>query len=154
MKNRKQHLIIQQMDKKLERFTPLLDMPVPQRGWIHAIRTTLNMSYRQFAKRLGKHVNSVTTLEAREVNKGITLKSLEEASEALNMKLVYGFVPKDGSIEKFIEQRAKALAIEIVQRTSHTMALEDQENTQERLIKAIAEKTRELKDEMPRYLWD
>ena len=34
------------------------------------------------------------------------------------------------------------------------MALEDQQNTNERIAKAIAQKTEEIKTEMPKYLWD
>jgi hypothetical protein len=43
---------------------------------------------------------------------------------------------------------------EIGKRTSASMVLEDQGNTETRLRMAIQEKTAELKDEMPRYLWD
>ena len=39
-------------------------------------------------------------------------------------------------------------------RTSHTMKLEDQENTQERLQKAIKDRAEKIKQEMPKYLWD
>jgi hypothetical protein len=70
------------------------------------------------------------------------------------MKLVYGFIPKAGSLEKMIEMRATEIAEEIVRRTSVSMALEDQGNTETRLRKAIQEKTSELKQEMPRFLWD
>jgi hypothetical protein len=51
------------------------------------------------------------------------------------MELVYGLVPKDGSIEKLIDRKAKELATRIVSRTSNSMKLEDQENTQQRLKK-------------------
>ena len=39
-------------------------------------------------------------------------------------------------------------------RTSHTMQLEDQENTEQRIQTAIKEKADEIKGEMPKYLWD
>ena len=154
MKDLKQKLIIEQMDKKLAAFTPLLDFPAPERGWVHAIRTSFKMSYRQFANRLGKQVNTAKSLETREMEGGVTLKTLSEAGRALNMKLVYGFVSMDGSIEQTIENRARELALEIVKTTSNTMALEDQENTDERLRKAVEDKAKQLVYEMPRYLWD
>jgi hypothetical protein len=53
-----------------------------------------------------------------------------------------------------IEKRAKELATEIVMRTNNTMALENQQNSKERIAQAIAEKTAEIKFEMPKYLWD
>jgi hypothetical protein len=52
------------------------------------------------------------------------------------------------------EKRAKVLATEIVMRTNNTMTLEDQQNSKERIEKAIAQKTNEIKSEMPKYLWD
>ena len=112
------------------------------------------MSFRQFSERLGLTPASAENIEKREREGSITLKSLEEAGRALNMKLVYGFIPMDGSIEKTIENRARALALEIIQTTSNTMALEDQENTNERLQKAVEEKASQLIYEMPRHLWD
>ena len=80
--------------------------------------------------------------------------SLKDAANELDLKLVYGFVSKHGSIEKMIEERAKKLATEIVMRTNTTMTLEDQQNSMERIDKAIAQKTVEIKFEMPKYLWD
>lgn len=112
------------------------------------------MSLRQFSDRLGISSNSAKSIEKREKEGAITLKSLEEAGRVLNMKFVYGFVPMDGSIEKTIENRAKELALEIVKTTSNTMALEDQENTNDRLKKAIDDKAKQLVYEMPRHLWD
>jgi len=34
------------------------------------------------------------------------------------------------------------------------MALENQQNSKQRIAQAIAEKTAEIKFEMPKYLWD
>ncbi|WP_316846144.1 hypothetical protein [Pedobacter psychrodurus] len=72
----------------------------------------------------------------------------------MNMELVYGFVPKAGSLDAMIEEKANELATKIVLRTSNTMKLEDQENFKERVEKAINERTEELKKEMPKILWD
>ena len=70
------------------------------------------------------------------------------------MELVYGFVPKDGSIENLIDRKARALALQIVSRTSQTMKLEDQENSKQRLKIALEERTAILKNELPKILWD
>ena len=70
------------------------------------------------------------------------------------MKLVYGFIPERESLDAIIEKRATELAIEIVTRTSVSMKLENQENNQKRIKKAIAEKANEIQREMPKYLWD
>lgn len=154
MKDLKQKLMIEQLDSKLHKFEPILNNPVPENGWINSIRTTLKMSLRQFGNRMNITPQASEGIEKREREGTITLKSLEEAGRSLNMKLVYGFVPMDGSIEQTIENRARELALEIVKTTSNTMALEDQANTNERLKKAVADKTKQLVYEMPRYLWD
>ena len=153
-KDVKQKLIIEQLDRKLDQYKPLLKISIPDKGWIHTIRKAYKMSFRQFGNLLKITPPSAEAIEKREQDKSITLKSLEEAGRVLNMKFVYGFIPMDGSVEKSIENKAKEKAIEIVQMTSENMALEDQKNSEKRLSKAISEKTTELIDEMPRYLWD
>ena len=146
-------LMIEQLDAKLQLYQPLLGINPPERGWLHAIRKAYKMSLRQFGQRLGITPPSAEHIEKREREGSITLKSLEEAGKALNMKLVYGFVPIDGSLQCSIELRAKELAREIVIATSNSMALEDQQNTDQRIEKAIEEKARQIIYEMPGYLW-
>ena len=155
MKDLKQKLLIEQIDQKLSLYKPLVEIDRPEKGWIYAVRTALGMSYRQLSQRLGfAGRSSSSAVEQREQEGSITLKSLSEAAQALDMKLVYGFVPKHGSLEAMIEKRARDLASEIVMQTSHTMALEDQENSQNRLKKAIDDRTQQIIYEMPKYLWD
>ena len=154
MINENRKLMIEQLDKKLTIFAQIGKIGIPVGGWIKAVRTALNISLTQFAKILKKSVPTVKSIEEREADGSITLKKLSEAADALNLELVYGFVPRDGSLEKMIERRAHEVAKEIVMRTSHTMKLEDQENTKERLQKAIKERAEKIKNELPKYLWD
>jgi predicted DNA-binding mobile mystery protein A len=154
MKNDNRKLLIEQIDKKLTKFTQIGKNGIPAGGWIKAVRTALNISLTQFAKMLKKSLPTVKSIEEREADGSITLKKLSEAADALNLDLVYGFVPRDGSLEKMIERRAYEVAKEIVMRTSHTMKLEDQENTEERLHKAIKDRAEKIKNELPKYLWD
>jgi DUF1009 family protein len=67
---------------------------------------------------------------------------------------VYGFIPRHESIDAMIEKRAREIAAEIVQRTSNTMKLEGQENTDERLSRSIDLRAKEIKEKMPKFLWD
>ena len=150
----KQRLLIDQLEKRMKRFVPIEAIEPPARGWIHAIRTAMRMSMRQLGKRIGKTAQTVNDLERAESSGSITIKSLREAGNALNMKLVYGFVPRGESLEELIEKRALKVAGEIVTRTSQSMKLEDQENVSERIEKAIKERASEIKREMPKYLWD
>jgi len=154
MKNNKQHLLIQQTDKKLDAFKNLKDIVVPSKGWINTFRNSLKMSLRQLGDRLHISPQSVKEIEEREVNGTITLNSLHHAAKAMDMKLVYGFVSKHETLEQMIEKRARELAVEIVMRTHATMTLEDQQNSKERIEQAIEQKTAEIKFELPKYLWD
>ena len=63
-------------------------------------------------------------------------------------------ITKKDSLEMIIEKRANEIARAIVLRTSNTMRLEDQENSDERIEKAIKEKAKEIIDTIPKYLWD
>ncbi|MDI1355364.1 MAG: mobile mystery protein A [bacterium] len=154
MKNLKQKLLIEQMDKKIKAFRSLESSIVPRKGWVHSIRTTLKMSLRQLAERMNISAQSVNELEKREANGSISLKTLKVAANAMDLKLVYGFIPKEESLEKIIENRARTLATEIVSRTSNSMRLENQENSKNRIGKSIKSKTQEIMDAMPKYLWD
>jgi predicted DNA-binding mobile mystery protein A len=154
MKNTKQHLIVAQIDKKLSSLQSLKDITVPSKGWIHTLRTALQMSLRQLSAKASIVPQSLKDMESREVAGTITLNTLRDVANAMDMQLVYGFVSKHESLEQMIEKRAKVLATEIVMRTNNTMTLEDQQNSKERIEKAIAQKTNEIKSEMPKYLWD
>lgn len=154
MKDKKRILLIEQLDSKLTCFREVKDVVSPSVGWIKSIRTALKMSLRQLGSRLNISPQSVGDMEKREAEGTITLNTLKDLASALDMRLVYGFIPKEGSIEQMIEKRAKEIATEIVSRTNTTMTLEDQQNSKERIKKAIEQKAEEIKYEMPKYLWD
>ena len=127
---------------------------MPPSGWIKAIRVALGMSMQQLGNKLSMTKQGIQELERREQEGSITLRSLREAARALDMQLVYGFVPNNGSLDALIEKKARELATRIVMRTSNTMKLEDQENSKQRIEKAIEERTAIIKNEMPKILWD
>lgn len=154
MINLNRKLMLEQIDKKMQKFALIEDSDLPPKGWIYSIRTALNMSLVQLGRRLKKTAQSVKEIEERERDKSLTLKRLIEVANALNLKFVYGFVPIDSSLENLIEKRAAEVAREIVLRTSQTMSLEDQQNSGTRLQKAITDRAEKIKQEMPKYLWD
>ncbi len=144
----------QQLSAKMQAFMEPVRQAQPPTGWIRAIRMALGISLEQLGNKLGISRQSMRHMEMREREGSVTLKSLREAADALDMHLVYGFVPKDGTLKALIERKARELATEIVLRTSHTMRLEDQENSEERIQKAIEEKTAQFVHELPKILWD
>lgn len=150
----KQHLRLQQLNDKMKLFSAIRKVSVPPAGWVKAIRTALGMSLRQLGNKLGVSKQNVQSMEKREQEGTISIKALKEVAQAMDMQLVYGFVPKDGSLNDLIEKRATMLATEIVMRTAHTMNLEDQANSKKRIARAIKERTEFIKNEMPGMLWD
>lgn len=154
MKIQQRKLRIKQLDKKMALFTALQEQLRPGSGWIHAIRTALGMSLAQLGDRLGISPQGAKDIETREEQGTITLQRLQEAAQALDMRLVYVLLPQSGSLENYIEQKAQELAREIVLRTDHTMGLEDQALDQTALQEAIEQRTQEFKDTLPRQLWD
>ena len=112
------------------------------------------MSLQQLGNKISITKQSLTQIERREKEGTITLKTLRDVAIGLDMELVYGFVPKDGSLDALIQRKAKELATQIVLRTSNTMKLEDQGNTNKRIDKAIKERAALIKNEMPKMLWD
>ncbi|MCK4921217.1 MAG: mobile mystery protein A [Bacteroidales bacterium] len=152
MKTKK--LIREQLDNKIAKFRELDGIVLPPQGWIYSIRQGINMSLRQLGKKLSITPQSVKEIEEREKNGTISIKVLRQVAAALNMKFVYGFIPSEITLEGMIEKRAEELARSIVERTSVQMELEDQKNTPERIEKAIKEKASEIKNDVPKILWD
>jgi len=147
-------LILEQLERKIEPFQKADEISTPEKGWLHAVRTALNMTLEQLGNRLGTSKQTVKAFEIREANGSISLKNLQEVANAMDMKLVYGLVPKDGTLEQLVERKARALAEKIVKRTHHNMQLENQGNSEERIAVAIDELTDEIKRELRRSIWD
>ena len=130
----------------------------PGSGWIAAIRKGLGMSVRQLAERIGITQQSVSELEAREIDGSITLKSLRRAAEAMNCQLVYAIVPNKGqvkgkvSLKSIVRMRALKKAKELVESVDQTMMLEGQAawNLQEK----INQTDDELAKNPDSKLWD
>lgn len=150
----KKTLQLQQLNSKMLSFASLKQVAIPPTGWIKAIRTAIGMSMQQLGNKLSVSKQGILDMEKREKDGSITIKSLKEIARALDMQMVYGFVPNDGSLEALIEKRALELATKIVMRTSNTMKLEDQGNTNKRIEKAIEERAESIKSKMPKILWD
>jgi len=145
---------IQQLNSKMQVVASIKKIAPPPTGWIKAVRTALGMSLQQLGNKISITKQSLTEIERREKEGTITLKTLRDVAIGLDMELVYGFVPKDGSLDALIQRKAKELATQIVLRTSNTMKLEDQGNTNKRIDKAIKERAALIKNEMPKMLWD
>lgn len=150
----KKSLQLQHLNNKIQDFVKLSSVAMPPTGWINAIRTAIGMSMQQLGNKLSISKQAVSDMEKREKEGSITIKALREIARVMDMELVYGFVPKQGSLDAMIEKRATELATQIVMRTANSMKLEEQSNSQERIVSAIKERAIAIKNEMPKILWD
>jgi predicted DNA-binding mobile mystery protein A len=153
MRNKKK-LLIEQLDQKLANFKDAGIVQVPQKGWVNTIRVTLNMTRNQLATKLNLTNGAVQKIEERESTGQITINKLKHVGSALDMQFIYGFIPKDGTIEDLVNLKAEKLARKIVLRTNQNMKLEDQGIGDEKIDKTIKELASEIKREMKKSLWD
>lgn len=150
----KQKLLVEQLDQKLQSFSESRKVLIPEHGWINTIRTTLNMTMAQLGTKLNITRQGVKRIEESEANGGITLNSLKDVANAMDLKFVYALVPENGTIHDLIQVKAEKLAQKIVLRTNQNMKLEDQGIGDEKMAKTIMELADELKREMRKSLWD
>jgi len=150
----KRAIVRDQLDKKIAMLRNAGEVVPPPSGWIYAIRYALNMSLRQLAQRLSITPQSVKEIEGREKHGTISITVLRRVAAALNLRFVYGFIPEDQTLEGMIEKRAKAMADEMIERASIQMTLEDQEVSEDRIQRAVDQKARELREKVPKVLWD
>lgn len=149
----KKKLIREQLDTSLQRFSPLLDVAVPSKGWIRAIRDALGMTARQLAERLGVSQQSVARIEKEETSGSVTIKTMSRIADSLDCVFVYGFVPRT-SLEDTIGLKAKEVAIKRLSKASQTMSLENQSLSREENGKAISDLVNELIRTVPSNLWN
>src|SRR5882762_261206 len=111
-----------QLERTLQGFLAVKNLPRPQKGWLRAIREASGITASEVAKRLGKVPSLVAELEKSEAEYRITLKSLRATADALGCQLVYALVPKKGSIQDLAEERVRTKAAENVRAVEHSMA--------------------------------
>lgn len=111
------------------------------------------MSASQLATRLNVTGPAVSQYETGEVNRTITLETLEKVAAALGCEFVYALVP-NVSLDDLLQRRARRLATEMIERTSHSMHLEQQDVSENESKKQIEDLTQQLLADRPRTLWN
>jgi predicted DNA-binding mobile mystery protein A len=142
MRSEFRNLRLKQLDRALEPYRAARAVSRPSKGWIRAIRQALGVSSGELARRLGTSRQLPLQLEKGEAEDRITLKSLRTAANALDCDLVYALVPRAGSMQELIENRAHAEARNRVLGVEHSMALENQ--AVGRIDEAIEAETRRI----------
>jgi predicted DNA-binding mobile mystery protein A len=142
MRSEFKNLRLKQLDRALKPYRAARDIPRPSNGWIRTIRQALGVSSGELARRLGTSRQLPLQLEKGEAEDRVTLKSLRAAANALDCDLVYALVPRSGSMQELIENRARAEAKNRVLGVEHSMALENQ--AVGRIDEAVEAETRRL----------
>ncbi|MGB3546500.1 MAG: hypothetical protein WBA17_05975 [Saprospiraceae bacterium] len=126
----------------------------PPSGWINAARRALGLTLNGVGRLIGgKSAQSIKDAENRELDGTISLARLREIGEAMNMDLVYGFVPRGGSVDELLLNRARKKACELLTRSRHHMVLEGQTNHVYELEEEIEVMAQGLLTEDPHVLW-
>ena len=149
----REKLIREQLDASLQRFSALLDVTAPPKGWIRAIRDAIGMSARQLANRQGVSQQAIARIEREERIGSVTIKTMDRIAENLDCIFVYGFVPRT-SLEETVVQQAKKVATQRLGRASQTMILENQAVDKEESQQVLSDLVDELIRTLPSDLWD
>ncbi len=153
MKISRKRLIQEQLDKTLEHLACVRDVQRPTKGWLRAVREALGMSGKQFAQKLGVSAPWISALEKKELSGSVTIKTMRQASEALDCVFVYAIVPRK-SLADIVHRRAEIVAEKKLRRVSHTMLLEAQQLSKSEQKKALEAEVDNLMKEMPKELWE
>ena len=153
MNTKFKRLLLKQVSEQLAKFSSLKELGTPASGWIKTIRSALGMSMSQLANRLNLSQPRIHAIERAEVDGTITMNTLRKVAEALDCELVYSFIPREG-LETMRERRARLVAVKLMDRVSHTMALEKQEVSKETTEFQLQELINELLNERPKKLWE
>ncbi len=140
MTKEQQKQIREKLDIKIEMFGKSDETSIPTIGWIKAIRISIGMTLKQLAIKMNVSMQNVNQLEQREKDGAITINKLKETASALNMKLVYGFIPNEGTLQKLYEKRAEQLASESEMKTSNSDEFEDDEKQDESFFNLLQRK--------------
>jgi predicted DNA-binding mobile mystery protein A len=154
-KNKVKKLRRRQLDNLYSQLKPLMNLPLPNGGWIRDIREALGLSPTQFAKLLGIRRQVFQKLEASEEKQTIALATLRRMAEAIDCRVVYAVIPnQSGGLEAILQERALKTATKIVNTVSRTMALEDQSIAKVERERQIRELAEELVGDLDKRLWD
>ena len=91
-------------------FPRIKDTAVPRTGWVREIRTALGLSQSQLAKRAGVSRATVQQMERAEVERRITIASLDKLAAAMDCQVAIAILPKGGTLEDVRRRQALAKA--------------------------------------------
>lgn len=139
------------LNDTLSRFSPMVEINRPAKGWIRAIRDALGMTMAQLADRLGVSKSRVPRIEQDEIMGRLTLKTMYRVAKELDCVFVYGFAPRTG-LDQTVRKEAETIAGRKMKRLVHSMRLEAHGLSREQ-IKNVHDNMVEEIMNSPALLW-
>ncbi|VAW15161.1 hypothetical protein MNBD_BACTEROID05-80 [hydrothermal vent metagenome] len=146
-------VVREQLDKRFTILRNFAGLAMPKQGWIKTIREALGLSSSQLGKKVGIDQSRISRLENAEKEGNLKLSSLQKIANGLNMKFVYGFVPKD-TLETMVRDQAKRIALKRFEMLDNTMRLEKQALSDEDKKKALDDMIEKILIEQSKDFWD
>ncbi|ATN86899.1 mobile mystery protein A [Coxiella burnetii] len=146
-------ITLKQLDQRLLALKEQGIHLTPKQGWVRTLRKALGLTIKQLAKRLSVDPSRVVKIETSEVKGAVTLRTLQSVAEALNCTFVYSFVPKT-SLEDTVRNQARKVAKAQMERTAHTMELENQAIEKKWFEEQVEDLTDELLRKSWKHLWE
>ena len=143
-------LMREQLDQKL---TGLKALRIPEAGWIKGIREALGMTINDLAERMGIDPSRMRRIEYADKRGDLKLSTLKRVAESMDMDFVYGFVPKEGSLEEMIRAQARKNVEKRMKKLNQTMRLEMQDLTVEEQRKAMDDMIDQLLTDGTKLNW-
>lgn len=141
------------LDEKIANGQIFKELRMPENGWIYELRTALNMSYVQMAKRLKITPSAVKAYEKSEKEGKISVDTLNKVAEVMKCKLVYAIIPET-SLENIYEEQTLKVAGKIFQKASHSMELEKQGVDESENKQQLEDLYNEINYTMNKKIWD
>ena len=149
LKNRLRRLKLKQVSEFLDRKETITISQLGEK--ITQIRSSLGMTQKQMAKRLGIKQPTYNVLE-KHAEKS-ELKTVEKILAILNSRLLLVIAP-DESLEKIVSKQAEKKAIKILSRAYSNMALEQQSPGKKNYEERLKELIEEIKSNPDSSLWE
>lgn len=143
------YLKVSQLDRKIH---GIGSSDLSQTGWINVVRNTLNITFAYIAGKLNTSPQVIKKFEKNEIDGSITINTLKKVADAMECNLVYAFVPKAGSFENLIDNKAEQISEILISRASNSMNLEMQSVNDGMILNQKTQMKSELKQNL-KNLW-
>lgn len=138
-----QHLKLEQVQRQLDAYGPLLKLQRPRCGWLKVVREALGRTERQQAARVGISGPALHKAEQSEAEERISIGQLRRLADSLDCELVYSLAPRR-PLTEIVQQRALDIARAEVHSVAHSMGLEGQRPTEATLRQQVRRRAEEL----------